>query len=379
MTISTHHTLPYLTVVPGDGGTPAKSAAPGTARTGNACGSAPRPRRGRPWRSCPETTRYRRSRSPISSPGLAYDHGESVRVADLRALRPQHIAAFLEGTRWEASQGTRILFATRSASENLATISLARAADCAMLCVSPRLDLAGGRPGHHRAGRAQALPRQRARPGDCRAASVGAAGWVAGRRTQPAAVGATMSAPALDDAHHVVVGRDLLPQDGTSDTLAAVTNALKLGSSLVATLAIAVAVKFLMPRYLGPSSFGTLSFADGFTGTFFMALSLGAEAYVRKEVSVRPAHASDFLGGTLVLRAMDGRGHLRDHGARHARDRPLPRGKDTGVHLRGRSVLRERQRDPVRAPSRRRGASEVCPSSRSPRRSCGPPGWASPS
>jgi O-antigen/teichoic acid export membrane protein len=113
-----------------------------------------------------------------------------------------------------------------------------------------------------------------------------------------------VSAPALERAHGVVVGRDLLPHDGTSDTLAAITNALKLGSSLVATLAIAIGVKFLMPRYLGPTSFGTLSFADGFTATFFMVLSLGAEAYIRKEVSVRPAHASDFLGGTLVLRAM---------------------------------------------------------------------------
>ncbi len=86
-------------------------------------------------------------------------------------------------------------------------------------------------------------------------------------------------------------------------TLTAVTNALKLGASLVATLAIAILVRFLLPRYLGPASFGTLSYADGFASIFFVAISLGAEAYVRKEVSVRPQHASDFLGGTLVLRA----------------------------------------------------------------------------
>jgi O-antigen/teichoic acid export membrane protein len=88
------------------------------------------------------------------------------------------------------------------------------------------------------------------------------------------------------------------------DTLVAITNALKLGASLIATLAIAICMKFLMPRYLGPTSFGTLSFADGFTATFFVVISLGAEAYVRKEVSVRPDHASDFLGGTLVLRLL---------------------------------------------------------------------------
>jgi O-antigen/teichoic acid export membrane protein len=111
-----------------------------------------------------------------------------------------------------------------------------------------------------------------------------------------------MTTHAADEPHGSAAGRDEA-REGTSDTLAAITNALKLGASLVATLGIAVAVKFLMPRYLGPTSFGTLSFADGFTGTFFLALNLGAEAYVRKEISVRPAHASDFLGGTLVLRA----------------------------------------------------------------------------
>jgi hypothetical protein len=67
---------------------------------------------------------------------LAIDHGESIHVADLRELRLQHVDAFLEGSRWDAGQGERVLFATRSASANLATVPLARAADCAILCVS---------------------------------------------------------------------------------------------------------------------------------------------------------------------------------------------------------------------------------------------------
>jgi O-antigen/teichoic acid export membrane protein len=93
--------------------------------------------------------------------------------------------------------------------------------------------------------------------------------------------------------------------DGKADdSLVAIVNALKLGTSLIATLAIAILMRFLMPRYLGPANFGTLSFADGFTATFFVAISLGAESYVRKEISVRPEHASDFLGGTLLLRAI---------------------------------------------------------------------------
>jgi O-antigen/teichoic acid export membrane protein len=111
-----------------------------------------------------------------------------------------------------------------------------------------------------------------------------------------------MTAPALDQPQEVVAGGERGPADGSSDSLVAVANAVKLGSSLLGTLAIAIAMKFLMPRYLGPTRFGTLSFADGFTATFFVTLSLGAESYVRKEVSVRPAHASDFFGGTLALR-----------------------------------------------------------------------------
>jgi hypothetical protein len=67
---------------------------------------------------------------------LALDHGESVRVADLRALRPRHVDGFLEGTLRDAGQGTRIVFATRPVSNNAATVPLARAADCAILCVS---------------------------------------------------------------------------------------------------------------------------------------------------------------------------------------------------------------------------------------------------
>lgn len=114
--------------------------------------------------------------------------------------------------------------------------------------------------------------------------------------------GATVTVPAVGRPADAVVGGDRSSQDGASDSLVAIANALKLGSSLVATLAIAIAMRFLMPRYLGPTSFGTLSFADGFTATFFVAISLGAESYVRKEVSVRLAHASDFFGGTLVLR-----------------------------------------------------------------------------
>src|SRR4051794_14180806 len=63
-------------------------------------------------------------------------------------------------------------------------------------------------------------------------------------------------------------------------------------------------MRFLLPRYLGPQQFGALSFADAFTATFFIALSLGVDLYVRKQVAVRPGHAADFFGGTFILRIL---------------------------------------------------------------------------
>jgi O-antigen/teichoic acid export membrane protein len=87
-------------------------------------------------------------------------------------------------------------------------------------------------------------------------------------------------------------------------TLVAIQGALTLGGSLFFTWGIALAIRLLVPRYLGPSRFGTLSFADAFAATFFVILSFGSDAYIRKEVPVRPSHASDFIGGTVLLRLL---------------------------------------------------------------------------
>lgn len=93
------------------------------------------------------------------------------------------------------------------------------------------------------------------------------------------------------------------PGSRANDTLVAIRSALTLGGSLLFTWGIALAMRLLLPRHLGPDRLGTLTFADSFTATLFVALGLGADVYVRKEVAVRPDHASDFFGGTLVLRA----------------------------------------------------------------------------
>lgn len=83
----------------------------------------------------------------------------------------------------------------------------------------------------------------------------------------------------------------------------AAMNALKLGGSLAVTVGIALVARvILLPRYLGPEQYGTLSFVEAFTTAVFILLSFGAEVYIQKEVSVRPEHANDFYGGLLLLR-----------------------------------------------------------------------------
>jgi O-antigen/teichoic acid export membrane protein len=90
------------------------------------------------------------------------------------------------------------------------------------------------------------------------------------------------------------------------DVARALRNAVQLMGSLCFTWGIALAVRVVLPRHLGPDLFGALSFADAFASTAFLALALGIDTYVRKEVSVRTEHASDFWGGVLVLRALLG-------------------------------------------------------------------------
>ena len=86
-----------------------------------------------------------------------------------------------------------------------------------------------------------------------------------------------------------------------SDVKRSVGNALKLGLSLLATWAIALGIRLLLPRYLGPASFGALQFADAFTTTIFIVTNLGVETYVRKEIATRREHASEFFAGTMLL------------------------------------------------------------------------------
>lgn len=84
----------------------------------------------------------------------------------------------------------------------------------------------------------------------------------------------------------------------------AVRNTLTLGSTLAVTWAVALVVRFWLPRALGPGAFGQLTSADAFASTAFAVLGLGVDTYIRKEVPVRPQHASEFFGGVLLARLL---------------------------------------------------------------------------
>jgi len=88
------------------------------------------------------------------------------------------------------------------------------------------------------------------------------------------------------------------------DVSVAFRNALKLGLSLIATWAVALGVRFILPRYLGPERFGQYSWAESTAALAFLFAGLGLDTYIQREVSVRPKHASDFFGGAVMVRAI---------------------------------------------------------------------------
>lgn len=86
------------------------------------------------------------------------------------------------------------------------------------------------------------------------------------------------------------------------ETLVALANTVKLSLSLVGTLVVAFAVRFMIPRYVGPAAFGQINFADAFAMSFFVFTTFGVDSYIRKEVATRIDHANDFFAGFFVVR-----------------------------------------------------------------------------
>jgi O-antigen/teichoic acid export membrane protein len=90
----------------------------------------------------------------------------------------------------------------------------------------------------------------------------------------------------------------------THEIAVALRNGFKLGGSLILTWSVAMIVKLQVPAHLGPVRQGHFGFAESFAAGFFTFIGLGIDTYIIKEVSVRPKHASDVVGGVLALRAL---------------------------------------------------------------------------
>jgi hypothetical protein len=93
----------------------------------------------RPWRTLAVVASdHRVSTYQVASliAGLGLQHGQPIRMADVRNITLNRVAAIIELADNVVAGGERIVFAARSITENLATIPIARSADCVLLCVS---------------------------------------------------------------------------------------------------------------------------------------------------------------------------------------------------------------------------------------------------
>lgn len=92
--------------------------------------------------------------------------------------------------------------------------------------------------------------------------------------------------------------------EAVNDAQLAAWNAIKIVGSLMVTWGVALGIRFVLPRHLGPDLYGAYNFADAFAMTFFVLTALGIDSYVSKEIPVRPAHASEFFAGIVLIRAV---------------------------------------------------------------------------
>jgi O-antigen/teichoic acid export membrane protein len=88
------------------------------------------------------------------------------------------------------------------------------------------------------------------------------------------------------------------------DDHVAFRNMVIVGASLVATWSVALLVRLVLPRSLGPAMFGRYSFAEALAINGFGLLGLGIDVYIQKEIPKRPEHATDFFGGIQIARVV---------------------------------------------------------------------------
>jgi O-antigen/teichoic acid export membrane protein len=90
-----------------------------------------------------------------------------------------------------------------------------------------------------------------------------------------------------------------------SETRLAAKNSAALGGSLLFTSALGVIVSlFVIPKVLTETSVGILASAEGFASIALVVAGFGMDSYLRKEISVRREHASDFFSALLIVRVL---------------------------------------------------------------------------
>jgi O-antigen/teichoic acid export membrane protein len=112
---------------------------------------------------------------------------------------------------------------------------------------------------------------------------------------------ADAATPSVSDSHEPTL---------RGDVVTAVRNTLKLGASLLGTWAVGLAIRMILPRYMGPAAFGEFQFADAFTIVIMMTTTLGLDTYIRREIPLRREHASEFFGTTMLVSLGIGAGVL---------------------------------------------------------------------
>ncbi len=90
------------------------------------------------------------------------------------------------------------------------------------------------------------------------------------------------------------------------DIAIALQSALQLGASLLATWTVAIAVRFVLPRQMGPANFGHYAWVENTAALACLSLGFGVDTYIQREVSKRAEHAREFVGGIFLLRAIAG-------------------------------------------------------------------------
>ncbi len=78
-------------------------------------------------------------------------------------------------------------------------------------------------------------------------------------------------------------------------------NMMIVATSLLATWSVALLVRLVLPRTLGPALFGRYSFAEALAIDGFAFVGFGLDVYVQKEIPRRPEHASDFFAGSQAV------------------------------------------------------------------------------